>query len=335
MDNFHDPQLAVITPSQVHMVALKLWHATCGLYIWEFLTTLGYEWAVIRGHIPYRWTMWVYSVARVAALLGVISCIVIMDVTTPINCQLWTLFSVFLFCLSATASSLLIVFRIVAIWNRNKVVLALATMIMSANVAFHLQNVIRIRSVWVPAQLTCATDKTDPTLLAFIPAMTSDIVLLLFVLAGLLVMRRRGGATFGLTRVLWQQGVIWLILGCVAEIPPLVLTFLHFNDPLHALFETPGVIIMTIAATRMHRSLVNYASLDVVHECHQVSGLTFAKAKQTVTPSTVLDRVEVAIPEAFGQHPKGSTNGGDSSTIFSTELPAVSSFHSIPEAQSV
>jgi hypothetical protein len=26
---------------------------------WEFFTTLDYEWDVIRGHRPYRWTIWV------------------------------------------------------------------------------------------------------------------------------------------------------------------------------------------------------------------------------------------------------------------------------------
>jgi len=26
---------------------------------WEFFTTLDYEWRVIRGHLPYRWTIWV------------------------------------------------------------------------------------------------------------------------------------------------------------------------------------------------------------------------------------------------------------------------------------
>ena len=26
---------------------------------WEYLTTLDYEWKVIRGHVPYRWTIWV------------------------------------------------------------------------------------------------------------------------------------------------------------------------------------------------------------------------------------------------------------------------------------
>ena len=43
----------------------------CGLYLatqsspfdvsWEYLTALDYEWDVIRGKRPYRWTIWVCS----------------------------------------------------------------------------------------------------------------------------------------------------------------------------------------------------------------------------------------------------------------------------------
>ncbi len=42
--------------------------------------------------------------------------------------------------------------------------------------------------------------------------MISDMVLLLIVLAGLLVIRRRGGARFGLARLVWEQ-VRWRLLG--------------------------------------------------------------------------------------------------------------------------
>jgi hypothetical protein len=31
---------------------------------WEFITTLDYEWDVIRGHRPYRWTIWVCDFGR-------------------------------------------------------------------------------------------------------------------------------------------------------------------------------------------------------------------------------------------------------------------------------
>ncbi len=83
---------------------------------WEYIVTLDYEWRVIRGHLPYRRTIWVrddrrfafvvlelwtklldpkvYSLTRVAALVGVITCLVSMDVTTPLNCQVGTVFYV-------------------------------------------------------------------------------------------------------------------------------------------------------------------------------------------------------------------------------------------------
>ena len=62
----------------------KLWHTVAGLYMygltiscachaiqvsvyrWELVTTLDYEWRVIRGRIPYRWTIWVRSDQRFA-----------------------------------------------------------------------------------------------------------------------------------------------------------------------------------------------------------------------------------------------------------------------------
>ena len=61
------------------VTVVKLWHTMDGLFMWvcsvlevsrhhvafpcirswEFVTTLDYEWSVIRGHRPYRWTIWV------------------------------------------------------------------------------------------------------------------------------------------------------------------------------------------------------------------------------------------------------------------------------------
>jgi hypothetical protein len=31
----------------------------CFIFSWEYVTTFDYEWSVIRGHRPYRWTIWV------------------------------------------------------------------------------------------------------------------------------------------------------------------------------------------------------------------------------------------------------------------------------------
>ncbi|KAH9962347.1 hypothetical protein BC827DRAFT_213687 [Russula dissimulans] len=102
-------------------------HTVCGLYIWEFFTHLDYEWSVIRGHRPYRWTIWIYSTTRPATLLAVIIDLVALDMTAPTNCcKLWMIFQSVFGYMALSFSSLLIVLRIIAIWNKNKFVVAFA-----------------------------------------------------------------------------------------------------------------------------------------------------------------------------------------------------------------
>ncbi|KAH9962356.1 hypothetical protein BC827DRAFT_1197903 [Russula dissimulans] len=54
MVKFHDPVIE-LSDSRVE-IALST--AACGLYIWEFITHLNYEWSVVQGHCPYHWTIW-------------------------------------------------------------------------------------------------------------------------------------------------------------------------------------------------------------------------------------------------------------------------------------
>jgi hypothetical protein len=67
-------------PVLLTVVLVKVWHVMSGIYLsvftfffsfsriarsktfrssWEFFTTLDYEWRVIRGHLPHRYTIWV------------------------------------------------------------------------------------------------------------------------------------------------------------------------------------------------------------------------------------------------------------------------------------
>jgi hypothetical protein len=96
---------------------------------------------------------------------------------------------------------------------------------------------------------------------------------------------------------------------------------------------------MTIAATRMHRSLVDFASgstevYDILHflffsmlsvayvvrthENRPLSSLVFSKTKRRDTAPTTLDQIKVSMNRASEQRSTGSKNDGDSSTVFST-----------------
>ncbi|KAI0294341.1 hypothetical protein BC826DRAFT_340283 [Russula brevipes] len=241
-------------------VLVKLWHFVDGLYLWEFLTTLDYEWAVIRGRRPYRWTIWIYSLSRVAGLTSVTLNLISMDVTTPLNCQLWFTSELIACFLSTTAASLLIVLRIIAIWNRNRVVMASALSIWGVYFATLIQVIVRVRSVWIPAESRCVARNIEVTLINIVSTLGIDIVLLIMMLAGMVPLRRHGDSMFSLSRLLWKQGVIWLLLATAVEVPPVVFIVLDLNYPLNIISRVPSLIIMTVAGTRMHRQLVDFAS---------------------------------------------------------------------------
>ncbi|KAI0274120.1 hypothetical protein BGY98DRAFT_94872 [Russula aff. rugulosa BPL654] len=152
MVNLHSHVLSAETA----LALVRLWHVMGGIYFWEFFTTLDYEWSVIRGRLPRRYTIWIYSITRLACLLGVIVCYVGLDTSTPIDCQLWISSMATFFCISSVGASLLIVLRIIAIWNRHKVVMATSIIIWGTGVVFHIKAAVRLRSTWNPQVQNCS-----------------------------------------------------------------------------------------------------------------------------------------------------------------------------------
>ncbi|KAH9990099.1 hypothetical protein BJV77DRAFT_635636 [Russula vinacea] len=212
MVNYDNP----VTIAQELAGLVKLWHLVDGIFIWEFLTNLDYEWDFIQGHRPYRWTIWVYSLARVSTLLAVILNMVGFDTTATINCQAWVTSGIFFAYLAVVSSSLLIVLRVIAIWNKAKIIIAIAMGIWVIDISLFIDGTIRLRSTWSHEALICVVVNIESTKPAIIGSLVSDIGLLLIMLIGLLPLR---GGAFALGRTLWKQGLIWLLLATVAEAP--------------------------------------------------------------------------------------------------------------------
>ncbi|KAN0105784.1 hypothetical protein V8E52_010694 [Russula decolorans] len=202
MVNFHSP----VTFAREFAATINIWHTMDGIFIWEFFTTLNYEWDVIRGHRPYRWTIWVYSITRVATLLAVILNMFSFDDTTKVNCQCFA-------CVAFASASLLIVLRIIAIWNRKTIIVLIAAGLWLADV----------RGVWSDRSNSCVPTNPNSNKINIIVSLISDVVLLLIMLVGLLRLRLEMGE-FGLGRILWNQSLVWLLLATVAEVPPTVNT---------------------------------------------------------------------------------------------------------------
>ncbi|KAH9962351.1 hypothetical protein BC827DRAFT_1383519 [Russula dissimulans] len=292
MVNFHDPVVEQLD-SRLEVV---LSTAACGLYIWELITHLDYEWSVVQGHRPYRWTIWVYSADRLATITAVIIFLVSLVTTTPINCKVLTILQFAFAYMTFSFSSLLIVLRVIAIWNKNKFVMAFAVAIWLSNASFLIYGITQISAEWVPSDLTCGLPNTLSNKLAITAMPVTDIALLLIMLIGLLRLRHRGGGRLGLGQLLWKQGVIYLFVATISEITPAVFLFLNLNDELDLMFLIPSLITMSIAATRMYRSLAEFFfSADIGNGSDKPPKRIITNTKWTTTIPRPPSRMEVTV----------------------------------------
>ncbi|KAI0279557.1 hypothetical protein BGY98DRAFT_1175969 [Russula aff. rugulosa BPL654] len=250
------------------LLVMKFWLIASGIYIWEFLTTLDFEWSIIRGPRRYRWTIWIYTLSRLSGLAVIILTMVEFFNTSPINCQAWVTTGWAFSALGGYGlGSVLIMIRIYAIWDRSRVIMVISAVIWVINLGFQLAGkltssnpcIAKIRAVWVPAAKSCAITNVEVCKDFYINLLATDIILLFIMLVGLVRLRLSAGGTLYISHLLWKQGVIWLAIATAAELPQVLLLFLNINDSLNLLFLLPSMVAIIIAATRTYRSLIKSA----------------------------------------------------------------------------
>ncbi|KAH9974536.1 hypothetical protein BGW80DRAFT_145649 [Lactifluus volemus] len=271
------------------LTLVKLWHAFYGIFLWEFFTTLDFEWSIIRGRRHYRWTIWIYSLARIATLVNIILALIEFSILRPINCHSFVIAEISSSLFAMACASLLILLRVIAVWNFNKIVLALGTSVWGITVVFYIQGTVRLLSVWEPWAVASLCSVPDMTKLNVFVTLATNVILLLMVLAGLLRLRLGGGGMFDLGSFLWKQGIISLSLAIVAGIPAAVSLILNINEQLNLMFQVPSMISATIAATRVYRSLIHFSSDTVNSSGLPHSRISFAKVKGDSVPSRVVE----------------------------------------------
>ncbi|KAH9988682.1 hypothetical protein BJV77DRAFT_729311 [Russula vinacea] len=261
MVNFRDP--AVVAGDSLALS--KFWHVVDGLFIWEFITTLDFEWSIIQGRRRYRWTIWVYSLSRVAALMAVIATLVLLNLRTPYDCQLSVLLAILPSYVALAAASFLLVLRIAAIWKRNVLAIVIASVVWTIDCGFLIDGVSRLRYASTAPGAHCEPVNIETSKATMIVACVADILLLVIMLVGLFRLGFHRQATQSTGRFLWNQGIIWLLLATVTGVLPTVFVCLNLNEPLGVIFRYPWTITMTIAATRMYRALDDFLSTDTSH----------------------------------------------------------------------
>jgi hypothetical protein len=296
-----------VTITREYSSLVKLWHVLDGVFIWEFFTTLYFEWDVIRGRRPYRWTIWIYSLTRVATLLAIILNMIGFNTTTPMHCQVWVTFQFLFSYIAFAAASFLVVLRVIAIWNTEKSIILITMGVWLANVSSLIEGLVRIRSVWSSDATTCTLLNLETNKPAVISTLATDVVLLSIMIIGLFRMHLETDSVFALGRVLWKQGLIWLVVATLAAVPPTVFMCLNLNLPLNYMFQAPNMIVLAIAATRMYRLSVE----PRVSPRSTPRGTRRTVISDMRVRSVPLNQTDVSVPTTeYDQYPTSQSGSG-------------------------
>lgn len=258
-------------------------------------------------------------------LLGVADEMFGFDTTFQFNCQAWGTLGLVFSSIAFAAASLLIVLRIVAIWNREKIIILIAMGVWMTDVVFLINSCVRLRVWRSPEDNMCAALNKEIIKPSIMASLVADVVLLLIMLIGLFRPPFGAGGALSLERVLQKQGLIWFLLAVICEIPPTVFICLDLNVAMNWIFQHPNTVIMTITATKMYRSLMDLGSSEISQESLPNSRRAASKIRFRFVPIQ-LSQME-SVHTEIDQSSKTQTAG--SSSYVGIDSPAHEVSHNI------
>ncbi|KIN93837.1 hypothetical protein M404DRAFT_170049 [Pisolithus tinctorius Marx 270] len=238
---------------------IKLQHCLLGLYAWEFVISLDFDWKVITGKHAFRWPLFFYFAGRYLMLAALIGIIVSVDPPTSLNCHNLVTFNELAASASLGLACINLAVRTIAVWH-NKWITRLVILLVLGHWSLVLQSGLVITS-WTPTS-GCVIVETKNTILAAtsLYAMSFDfIVLCLLAYRLAFALDPISIASGGLARRLISEGLVYFLVSFVCNSISSLLMIIIVYDPVVAvIFHIPACVASTIASSRVVRSLSTF-----------------------------------------------------------------------------
>ncbi|KAF8068973.1 hypothetical protein FPV67DRAFT_1652344 [Lyophyllum atratum] len=279
----------------------KFMHTLLGLYIWEWFTSLDFDWQYISGKKTFRWPMIFYFLNRYCLLFALMGIAIALNVTTEIDCQgLYT----FNQCFGNAAiglASINLSLRTMAVWSQRWYIVVPLVGVILGHWSLLLHGVL-LKAAWVPGQ-GCVITSTDNNLLAitFIYSMVFDFVVLSLTAFKLLFGSRNSSR---LVTLIFSDGLIYFAIAFVANLIATIFMLLNLNPVMSIIANVPAAIASTIVACRAVRRLSNYTSKgpEVFATTTQGSTLAFRSGGASVMRPKLSTKVTTNTAPAEGVH---------------------------------
>ncbi|KAI0918715.1 hypothetical protein AcV5_002633 [Taiwanofungus camphoratus] len=240
----------------------RFMHTLLGLYIWEFFTSLPFDWDFVSGKKKFRWPMIFYFAGRYFLLFALIGIATALNVTDPVNCQaLYTYNQVFGNAAIGLASINLSL-RTMAVWSQSWYIVIPLVLVILGHWSLLLHGIL-LKAAWIPGE-GCQITETSNTILAatFIYSMMFDFTVLMLTAWKLAFPAHRGDQS-RIVQLIFGDGLIFFIIAFLANMLATIFMLLNLNPVMSIIANVPAAIASTIVACRVVRRLSNYTSPGV------------------------------------------------------------------------
>ncbi|KAH9833300.1 uncharacterized protein C8Q71DRAFT_713003 [Rhodofomes roseus] len=235
---------------------IKLMHCLAGVYFWEFLISLDFDWELITGKKKFQWPLIFYLLGRYCLFFALIGILIALDATTELNCQALYTFDQLAGDAAVGLASINLSIRTMAVWSQNRWIVIPLVLVILGHWSLILQGVL-LTAEWIPGQ-GCAITKANNTTLAatFIYSMCFDALVMVLSVVKLWGRSQRSQ----LVSILFKDGLIYFLVALLANSIATAFMVLNLNAIMAIIFNVPAAIASTIVACRAVRRLSNFAN---------------------------------------------------------------------------
>ncbi|KAI0748919.1 hypothetical protein C8Q74DRAFT_1212368 [Fomes fomentarius] len=243
MVDWQDPAVVAYTFFLYEQIAVFL----LGFYGTAFVYSLNIEWELITRRRAFRPVHALYLLARYTTLSALLFFVITRRVKTKIACDFAYRTFASLGSLAGMLASLILGSRPAAIfWTlRSYVPLALlGVLALGQGFLVTYQGVATVHAMWDEEQSTCVLYKWDNTILAifYLYTFLYDVAILLLTLYAVRrVHREQMHKRWGVGDILCIQGIGYVVVTCLVNVPVAVLAFLDLNAGMDVLLSQPAM----------------------------------------------------------------------------------------------
>ncbi|VDB92398.1 unnamed protein product [Peniophora sp. CBMAI 1063] len=244
-----------------YSILIKMQYTLCGLYIWELLLGLRFDWLLLKRQDQRPWSTlakWLYLACRYAPMMTLTTIFVGFQAPAGTNCKVWVICLYIIGSLAIECSSALIAIRVFALWNRSSFTMALSAIALAVQASSWIYQLIKADAIYQASTSGCAPTETRTNRVYITVTFLIDLGLLCAMFVGLARRRNAHASGSNMWRILWHQGLIWLTLATLAEVPTVTFLWLNLNQIMNLMFFSPEWMILAIAAARMYRVLMSH-----------------------------------------------------------------------------